>query len=62
MNLALVMFIKGLVLVAWAVFSEWKWPEEPESLPEIGESGTTTSARQQLLCLPAPEKPTNPTD
>lgn len=60
MDLALVMFLKALVLTAWFVFSEWKWPEEdePELLAE-SESSTTTRGRQEFLRLPAPEKPTD---
>ena len=57
MNLMLVMATKALIIVGWALFSEWMWPEE--SVAVETEQGTCTASPQRLLCLPAPEQPTD---
>ena len=57
MSLALTMFFKSLVLVAWACFSEWKWPSEPELLPVEREDGSSPSPAYSPLRLPAPNPP-----
>lgn len=60
MNLAAAMFVKSLVLLAWAAFSEWKWPEEPEEL--LDEQGSGYSPAYSPLRLPAPEQPSSLSD
>jgi len=53
MDLMLVMATKAVLIVGWALFSEWIWPE---SVPEVTEQRTCTASPQRLLCLPAPEQ------
>ncbi len=44
------MFVKSLVLLAWAAFSEWKWPEE-----SLDKQGSGYSPAYSPLRLPPPE-------
>lgn len=55
MSLGLVMFVKALVLLAWAFISEWLWPEK-KSLDKEG--GGYTPGYSPLR-LPAPKDTTD---
>lgn len=56
MDLFSVMLAKAVLIVCWALFSEWMWPE---SVPEVTEQRACPASSQRLLCLPAPEHSTS---
>lgn len=56
MDLFWVMLVKGVVLLTWAVVSEWFWPEKPDEL--LDEEGSGYSPAYSPLRLPPPEDAT----